>query len=273
MKCDQVKEHIADYLAGALSPSEAEELDEHFAQCAACKQETAALSETWEMLGLLEQEQPSAQLRPRFYQSLEAYREGLGSAAPTTTRHRIFDWGAGWAASPAFRLAWSAALLIVGTVVGLGVGHWMGGRDRGQADLANLQTEVHQMRQLVTLSLLQQQSASERLRGVDYAFRVDQSDTQVLSALLHAVNHDPNVNVRLAAVDALRKFAGNPSVKGTLDQSLNKQESPLVQLALIDFIVDTRDKGAVPSLAALERSPAADKNVKEKALWGLSQLQ
>jgi hypothetical protein len=274
MTCDQVKEHIADYLAGTLSRPEAEELDEHFARCAACKQETAALSETWEMLGLLEQEQPSAQVRPRFYQSLEAYRQGLESAAPTPVRRRFFDWGAGgWAASPAFRFAWSAALLIVGTIVGIGAGQWLGGRERGRADLAGLQDEVHHMRQLVTLSLLEQQSASERLRGVDYAYRVDQSDTQVLAALLHAVNHDPNVNVRLAAVDALRKFAASPSVKGKLDQSLNKQESPLVQLALIDFIVDTRDKTALPSLAALERSPTADKNVKEKALWGLSQLQ
>jgi hypothetical protein len=274
MTCDEVKEHIADYLTGALSRPEAEELDEHFAQCAACKQETAALSETWEMLGLLEPEtisaQPSAQLRARFYQSLEAYRQGLESAAPTPARRRFFDWGAGgWAASPAFRLAWSAALLIVG----IGVGQWLGGRERGRADLAGLQDEVHHMRQLVTLSLLEQQSASERLRGVDYSSRVDQSDTQVLAALLHAVNHDPNVNVRLAAVDALRKFAASPSVKGKLDQSLNKQESPLVQLALIDFIVDTRDKTAVPSLAALERNPTADKNVKEKALWGLTQLQ
>jgi anti-sigma factor RsiW len=264
MTCDQVKEHIADYLAGALSRTEAEELDEHFAQCAACKQETAALSETWEMLGLLEQEQPSAQLRPRFYASLEAYRQGLQSAAaaPAPARRRFFDWGwQGW--------AWSAALL----VAGLGAGQWLGQRDRARADLAGLQDEVHHMRQLVTLSLLEQQSASERLRGVDYSSRVDQSDTQVLAALLHAVNHDPNVNVRLAAVDALRKFAGNPSVKGTLDQSLVKQDSPMVQLALIDFMVDTRDKNAVPALAALERSAAADKNVKEKALWGLSQLQ
>jgi hypothetical protein len=267
MTCDQVKEHIADYLAGVLSPTEAEELDEHFAGCAACKQETAALSETWEMLGLLEQEQPSAQLRARFYQSLESYREGLESAAPAPARtpapvkRRLFDWGwQGW--------AWSAALL----VAGLGLGQSLGMRDRGRADLAGLQDEVHHMRQLVTLSLLEQQSASERLRGVDYAYRVDQSDTQVLSALLHAVNHDPNVNVRLAAVDALRKFSANPSVKGQLDQSLSKQE-PLVQLALIDFMVDTRDKTGVPSLAALERSPDADKNVKEKAQWGLSQLQ
>jgi len=269
MNCDQVKENIADYLTGSLSPVAAEELDEHFARCAACKQETAALSETWEMLGLLEHEQPSEALRARFYQSLEAYRQGLESAAPAPPKRRFFDWGAGWMHSPAFQFAWSAALLIVG----LGVGQWLGQRDRGRQDLTQLQDEVHHMRQLVTLSLLQQQSASERLRGVDYAFRVDQSDTQVLTALLHAVNYDPNVNVRLAAVDALRKFSGSPAVRGSLDQSLVKQDSPLVQLALIDLIVDMRDKGAAPSLATLEGSPATDKNVKEKAQWGLSQLQ
>ena len=99
MNCDQVKEHIADYLAGALGRPEAEEFNEHLAQCAACKQETAALSETWEMLGLLEQEQPSAQLRPRFYESLEAYRQGLDSAAPAAAPGAGFSIGAGrdWA--------------------------------------------------------------------------------------------------------------------------------------------------------------------------------
>ncbi|MGO4881739.1 MAG: zf-HC2 domain-containing protein [Bryobacteraceae bacterium] len=263
MNCDQVKEHIADYLADTLGRPEREEFNEHLAHCAACKQETGTLAETWEMLGLLEQEQPSAQLRPRFYESLEAYRHGLDSAAPAAPpRGGIFHWGwQGW--------AWSAALLVAGLVAG----QWLGGRQHSRADLVALQDEVDHMRQLFTLSLLEQQSASERLRGVDYAYRVDQSDTQVLVALLHAVNHDPSVNVRLAAVDALRKFAANPSVSGTLGTSLVKQDSPLVQLALIDFIVDTRDKSAAGSLSALERSPTADKNVKEKALWGLEQLQ
>jgi hypothetical protein len=270
MTCEQVKEQIADYLTASLSQAAAEELDDHFAQCAGCKQEAEALAETWRLLGLLEQEQPSAALRSRFYQSLEAYRQGLESAAPRPARRRFFDWGArGWMPAPVFQLAWSAALLIVG----IGAGQWLSGRDRNHGDLARLENEVHHMRQMVTLSLLEQQSASERLRGVDYANRVEQSDTQVLAALLHAVNYDPNVNVRLAAVDALRKFAGSPAVRNTVDQSLAKQDSPLVQIALIDFIVETRDRDAAPSLEALERSPAVNKDVKERAVWGLSQLQ
>ena len=60
------------------------------------------------------------------------------------------------------------------------------------------------MRQMVALSLMQEQSASERLRGVSWAMPRAVDDTEVLSALLTTVNQDPNVNVRLAAVDALR---------------------------------------------------------------------
>ncbi len=218
MTCDRVKEHIADYLAGSLSRTESEELNEHFAQCATCKQEAAALSDTWEALGLLEQEQPSAEMRPRFYEALAAYREGVASAgapAPAApARRRFFDWAGGWSGSP-FRLAWSAALL----VIGVAAGQWWGVRERGKADIAGLQDEVHHMRQMVALSLMEQQSASERLRGVDYAYRVDQSDAPVLAALLQAVNRDPSVNVRLAAVDALRRFSANPSVKSSIDQN------------------------------------------------------
>jgi len=178
MTCDQVKEQIADYLAGSLSQTAAEELDDHFANCAACKQETGALAETWRMLGLLETGEPSPALRPRFYDSLEAYRQGLASVAPAPARRPFFDWGArGWTV-PVFQLACAAALLIVG----IGVGQWLSLRDRGQGDLVRLQDEVRGMRQMVTLSLLQQQSAGERLRGVDYAYRVEQSDTQALSA-------------------------------------------------------------------------------------------
>jgi hypothetical protein len=62
------------------------------------------------------------------------------------------------------------------------------------------------MRELVALTA-GQQSASERLRGVSWANQVESSDGQVLAALLDSVNHDPNVNVRLAAADALRTFA------------------------------------------------------------------
>ena len=85
------------------------------------------------------------------------------------------------------------------------------------------------MRQLVALSLMQQQSASDRLRGVSWAYRAEPSDREVLGALVTAVNHDANVNVRLAAVDALRRFSASPETGRAALQSLSKQTTPIVK--------------------------------------------
>ena len=45
--------------------------------------------------------------------------------------------------------------------------------------------------------MMQDQSPSARMRGVTYSEQMAQPDPQVQQALLHAVNHDSNVNVRL----------------------------------------------------------------------------
>ena len=91
------------------------------------------------------------------------------------------------------------------------------------------------MREMVALSLLQQQgSAVERLRGVSFIQHIDAPSSTVLTALLDTLAHDPNPNVRLATIDALREFAGQEGVRTGLVQALRTQPSPLVQIALID---------------------------------------
>ena len=129
------------------------------------------------------------------------------------------------------------------------------------------------MRQLVTLSLLQQQSASDRLKGVTWSYRVEQSDTEVLSALLRTVNQDQNVNVRLAAVDALKNFADSPVTRKAIVQSILKQTSPMMQIALIDLVVDIHDKQATPALRTLLDKPDLDLNVKSRIQSAVQQLQ
>ena len=85
--------------------------------------------------------------------------------------------------------------------------------------MAQLRGQVENLRQMVALSMLQQQSPSARMRGVTYSEKIAQPDPQVLDALLQAVNHDSNVNVRLSAVDALaevRHRAGSGAGDGEL---------------------------------------------------------
>ena len=129
------------------------------------------------------------------------------------------------------------------------------------------------MRQLVALSLLQQQSASQRLRGVSWAYRAEPGNTEILDALVSAVNHDTSVNVRLAAVDALHTFAASPATRRAIVESLPRQDTPLVQVALIDLLVDLKEREASKELRALTVSDSVNDGVKQRAQWALERLQ
>jgi HEAT repeat protein len=127
---------------------------------------------------------------------------------------------------------------------------------------------------LVTLSLLQQDSPSSRLRGVTYSYQMTGPDPQVEQELLHTVNHDSNVNVRLSAVEAIAsKFSRSPEVRRALVDSIAVQDSPLVQVAIIDLLVQLNDKDAVPALRKLADDKDADESVRQRAVTALQKLE
>ncbi len=261
MNCEQLEEHMADYLAGSLEAARAGEFEAHLAECAACRNQAAELRQVWAGLGLIPAAQPSRALRTGFYQSLDAYRQGIAAAHPAPHT--------GWWARPAWAFGLAAAML----VVGVGVGHLLTTGSRSRVEIAQLQNELHDMRRMVTLAMLERQSPSDRLRGVDLSERLDNPDTRVLAALLDAVNRDPNVNVRLAAVDALGRFGSSGTVRNALGSSLERQDSPMVQVALIDLLVSLRERAAAPAIRNLMDKPAVNPSVKQRAAWGLSQLE
>jgi hypothetical protein len=243
---------MAEYLAGRHDS--AMELENHFDECASCREEFESMSRTWERMSAWPDEEPGPAVRARFYQMLEAYEEGRRAAKPVERA----SW---WNFRPALQFALAAGLVIAGVFVGSNW-KWNGGAD---GEVATLRSEVQSMRQLVALSLLQQQSASDRLRGVTWSYRVEPDDTEVLSALLRTVNTDANVNVRLAAVDALRPFTNNPVGRRGVAQSLRKQSSPLVQIALLGMIREVRDNEAVDEIRALAEDAEVDPTVRERA--------
>jgi HEAT repeat protein len=128
------------------------------------------------------------------------------------------------------------------------------------------------MRQMMTLSLLQQQSASERLNGVMWTGRIDNPGNEIVAALLDTLMHDPNVNVRLATVDALKRFGANDAVRRGAIEALGRQTSPLVQLALIDFVVETDGAESAATLRRLSQDPTVDQAVRARAALGLQHV-
>jgi len=256
MNCEEARTQFVDYWRGTLEDPVGE-FRAHLNSCELCQAEAQELRDLWGTLGTLPEEEPSLDMRVRFYDSLRAWRQREGE-------RRSGLW---WLRHPAFQAAGALAIL----VVGIATGYFVRGRDT--SEVSQLRGEVYNMRQLVALSLLQQQNASDRLRGVNYAYRVEQSDPQVLSALLTTLDHDSNVNVRLAAVDAVRNFTDSPIGRKGLVQALGKQDSPLVQIAILDEIVELREKSAVSSIQFLLSGQDLNPDVRQRAQWALKQLQ
>lgn len=272
MNCEKVSELLPDYLQGSLDDVRMKQVEAHVAQCAQCGDEAAL----WHKLGSLPDVQPSPMLRSRFESMLETYQEGRWEKANLTSeRNKFQDLGhlLDWVRRPSMSAAWAAVLVIAA---------FLGGRymDRGKTSpdpqVAQIHEELTNMRQLVVLSMLQQQSASERLQAVSYSRNWSgpraEPDPKVLSALLHTLQYDQSVDVRLAALDALTRYGSRPDVRKGLIDALEGQQSPLVQVALIDALVDMHDPGAVQQLKKLQENPKLDPSVRKRADWGVTQL-
>jgi len=256
MNCEDLKRNFVEYWRGTLNASELESFETHLASCPQCREEAEALKHVWSTLGEMPEAEPGLGMRTRFYASLrETERREM------ERQHRFW-----WMRNPAFQAGFAVAILVAGIFIGNITA-------RGSGQITQLQAEVNSMKQLVTLSLLQQQNASDRLQGVNWSYRVEQSDSEVLAALLTTVNHDPNVNVRLAAVDALHNFADSPVGRRGLIQSLNKQGSPMVEIAILDQLVEMKEKDAKPAIAKLMSASDVNPEVKQHAVWALGKLQ
>jgi anti-sigma factor RsiW len=281
MNCQQIETLLPDYLQNGLSTTQAAELEQHCQHCASCAQDVVM----WKKLAMLPEEKPGAESRERFDAMLHSYSatSTIGAAevsqaraAAISTQHQptaakpswnFFEW----LRSPFGAVAWGAALLLIGLYAGTHLGNRIA--PEHSDEIASLHAEVASMRQLVALSMMQQQSASERLQGVSWSTREAQLDPQVQSALLRTLRSDGSVDVRLAALDALSRHATQPVVRKNVLDALQEQQSPLVQVALIDQLTEWRDPDAAQRLQKFEQTPNLNPAVKQRAAWALAKLQ
>jgi HEAT repeats len=264
MTPEQIRLLIPQYLSGQLTPVEKDLFDTQLSESVELRVEVEELRSLWEGLGSLPAEEPSAALRARFYQKLSDIQSGRG---------RVVDGAYAWWKPGLQGLFRQTTIALAVFVLGMYVGRVnIGGRASGTEEVKRLDTEVQSLRQTVALSLLDRQSATSRLEGISWSSRVQRPDRDLVSALLTTLNHDPNINVRLSALDAMEKFTGDPTVRKALVESLSRQDSPLVQIALIDALVHIRDNAAAGELRKLTGDAEANAAVRQRAQWGLEKL-
>jgi hypothetical protein len=276
MRCKEVRDQFADYV---ISDSDAPALSgiaHHLKTCESCRAEAEELRTLWTALGSIPvQAEPNASARASFNLMLEAYKQGMERPTTSSWRQGMNAWLAGWwPRQPAYQFLLALGVLALG--VGIGV-QMPFSRPvypiQPNPEIVELRRELLEMRQMVALSLMQQQSASDRLRGVNVSYELPHPGTEVLRALLDTLTHDPNVNVRLATVDALRQFGDQTVVRKGIVEAMPRQESAMVQVALIDLAVDLHEKGSLDTLRQFSSDEKLDIAVRERARKGLAQME
>ncbi len=266
MTSEEIRALIPQYLSGHLTAAEKALFEAQMNGDAGLRREVEELRSLWEELGSLPEEQPSAALRARFYQKLNEVKNA---------QRRPVTGGFAWWKPGLAGLVRQAAIALAVFSVGLYVGHVNTKSQSASTstdEVKRLGTEVQSLRQTVALSLLDRQSASSRLEGISWSSRVENPDRDLVGALLTVLDHDPNTNVRLSALDALGKFSGDANVRKALVDSIPRQDSPLVQIALIDAMVHIRDRGASKELRKLSGDAEVNSAVRQRAQWGLQRL-
>lgn len=252
MRCDEMTERIPEWLTGELDAARLAELRDHLESCNGCAEEAETLERLWSELGEVP-DQSAPALRARF----DAM---LAEAIAGERQRRVLSFRSPGAARPGFapgrgvlRFAAIAATLTIGVLVGTQISN-----RRDASEMAELRGEVRSLHEIVALALLGESSPSDRLRGVAYGRDLPVEETRVTAALFETMLKDSNVNVRLAALDALKPVARRPAVRPRLVAAVASQESPLVQLSMIDLLLESDGAAARRDLRQLLDNPNLD---------------
>lgn len=275
MECGFDKTLLTLWLHDQLTEDERAKVDAHVTSCAECQQELTTHQHLWELMEELPSPEPPAGTLVRFNAILDVYKgSGAGQGRGMAIIARIIQF---FTLQPAFVMAYS--LLLV--VVGIGLGHWLNTSTSAPAAVApasdkkqleELTAQVSDMREMMMKSLLQNPSASERIRGVGYASEITRVNHGVIDALLTTLNNDQNVNVRLMTLEALTHYAADPAVRQGLVASILQQESPLVQAALADVMLKLQERNAVRPFKKLLQQKNLNSLVRTKIESAITRL-
>ncbi|MES2374227.1 MAG: zf-HC2 domain-containing protein [Bacteroidota bacterium] len=265
MKCENDKEQITLWINNEMTEAERNAFELHLAECAECRQEVKAEQSIWNMMNEVAAPQPSADMPVRFQAMLEEYKGSLVKKRNPVTGF-IEKLRQLWTLQPGMQLAYTIVLI----VVGLGIGYIINrpSSTNNTQEIASLSEEMRDMKKMMMLSLLQNPSASERMRGVSFTSEITSEtksgNNEVIEALLSTLNTDPNVNVRLVTLEALTQYSDDAAVRTGLVQSIVQQDSPIMQAALADVMLKLKDKRSVKSFQKLLQQKDLDHSIRNK---------
>lgn len=264
---EQYTDLVAGYLEGSLTTEQRAMLNELVEQGTIDILDIKEMEIYYQRLDKLPSVDPSSKLSDRFYTMLEAEKtkRSASLSLPTLIMNRISQLNS---AINLRQVAVATCIFIMGMLIG----NWTTPFQDYRQQLDQLSDEVSHMREVVMLSLLNDSSPTERLKAVNISTDIRTADNQIIEALLKTLNNDSNVNVRLAAIEALLEHASNPRTREGLVNAISRQDSPLVQVALADAMLELQEEESIKELRKLLKRNRLDHNVRNKLEYAIAAL-
>ncbi|MFD2588951.1 zf-HC2 domain-containing protein [Croceitalea marina] len=263
MDTDHIIDLLPNYIDDMLSKTQKNTVEVHLKTCALCTKEFEEYKSLFKRFTEEKMVQPSPNLGINFQKMLANEKEnGVKVVAIDNAKNKNGNWF-----YSSIKVAASIALLIAAFV---------GGRyfqsEASQEDLASIENESLELKQTTMISLMENQSASKRIQGVQFIEEFEKPDEAIVKALANRMLNDENTNVRLIAAEALSKFSNSELVKLAFIEALETEKDPSVQIAIIQNLVKTQEKKAVKSMQKLLEQEDTQPFIKEEINQILSEI-
>ena len=200
----------------------------------------------------------------------EKFQKDLNDAQRSARRSKTIFF------NPTFyRVAAAFALMLMSGAIGF----WISKNNEQQQRIAEIEREMELTRQQLAdtkqlmLGMLENdQSASQRIKGVNVAMGLPKADEEIVKVLFRTLHSDPSTNVRLAALEALFRFQHDNAVRKGLIAALTEQSDPMVQIRLIQLMVEMGERAVVDDLQKIVDDAGTMKAVKDEAHSGILKL-
>jgi len=242
MDCNEVQSRLIDFLDDRLPAVSHQAIDEHLLTCEKCRKDVEELRVLLNVIAEAPIERPAEGLRENFNSMLQSE---LNRLAASNNQEQIpvkkiipMQW-----ANSLLKIAAGFVILIAGIFIGMNLKN--NKQDNSSRQISHLDSTVKEMKEVMMFTLLKEESASQRIKAVNYAEEIVHPDQKVIGALLNLLDHDKSVNVRLASLYSLARFSDNPVVRDSLVAALRKQTEPIIQVVLINMLAERKESRAI----------------------------
>jgi len=263
-----IQDKLIAYLENQLPSDQRREIETALTESEELRIELEELKTILNGLEVAPEFQPSHQLQNGFDQylakAIEEDNEDLkeGKTIPIWSKYRTI-----------IQLAAACVILLLG----IGIGTFL---NQDNERLVSVEEEMKEMRTAM-LQLIEHESVSQRIKGVNVSYNlpkhvlsgVEGADNEIIQVIIKTMNEDESSNVRLAALEALTRWADQPMVKDALIEALLTQKDPAFQITLINTLVEIKEKRALPNMQNLINDEETLDYIKGETQVGIFKLE